>query len=238
MDSLLRQPGGTTENFRCDDRLPDRRPRAHNPKVAGSNPAPATPEVSKLCRLSRWWGFGVSGWGGGRVGPRSLPVARWSRPTPYIRESILEPGRGLVAAYAGIMPSYRRLLDQDEVESLLSWIRPRNDACQGKRQPVRTAVESVCGMEVDAGPGTPSASADGCTEYICSEKCRDSFRAAPRQLVARSLPAAGASLPDRHVSLATGDARFLGQVGVAGPRPGVILAHFAAASMTLATSFG
>ena len=97
---------------------------------------------------------------------------------------------------------------------------------------------SRCGMEVDVGPGTPSASADGCTEYFCSEKCRDSFRAAPRQLVARSLPATGASPPDRHVSLATGDARFLGQVGVPGPRPGAILVHFAAASMTLATSFG
>jgi len=44
VDSSLRQNRGPTEKVRCDARLPDRRSRAHNPKVAGSNPAPATSE--------------------------------------------------------------------------------------------------------------------------------------------------------------------------------------------------
>jgi cytochrome c oxidase subunit 2 len=41
----------------------------------------------------------------------------------YIRDSILEPGRDVVAGYEPIMPSYAEVLSEDELESLIAYVR-------------------------------------------------------------------------------------------------------------------
>src|SRR5260370_27474279 len=47
------QLGKVSEESNKDARLPDARPRPHNPKVAGSNPAPATKKLTRHGRLAR-----------------------------------------------------------------------------------------------------------------------------------------------------------------------------------------
>ncbi|MBE7244797.1 MAG: cytochrome c oxidase subunit II, partial [Actinomycetospora chiangmaiensis] len=59
----------------------------------------------------------------------------WERPVPleggrfatadaaYIRDSILQPGRDVVAGYAPVMPSYAGLLDDGEIQAITAYIR-------------------------------------------------------------------------------------------------------------------
>jgi cytochrome c oxidase subunit 2 len=41
----------------------------------------------------------------------------------YIRDSILQPRRDVVAGYEAIMPSFQGLLDDGEIQSLTAYIR-------------------------------------------------------------------------------------------------------------------
>ncbi|AWN48574.1 cytochrome c oxidase subunit II [Methylobacterium terrae] len=71
---------------------------------------------------------------GSRVHAPSL-AGIWERPVPlaggrfatadagYIRDSILQPGRDVVAGYAPVMPSYAGLLDDGEIQALTAYIR-------------------------------------------------------------------------------------------------------------------
>jgi protein SCO1/2 len=112
----------------------------------------------------------------------------------YVRESILEPGRRLVQGYAATMPSYRRQLDEDDLDALLAWISARGKAGESDRPKVGVmAIDPVCGMEVHIGPATPNLSLDGRTEYFCSEKCRERFRIASGQWHAQNGTATGAT---------------------------------------------
>ena len=109
----------------------------------------------------------------------------------YVRESILDPARLVVAGYNPLMPPYRGHLADAEVDDLVAYLhsldRPSGDSPRGAGQSEVTAGsvrDPVCGMLVTPSLGSPRAEYLGNTYYFCGERCRDHFQREP----ARYLP--------------------------------------------------
>jgi len=119
--------------------------------------------------------------------------------TPYLRESIVAPGRQLVAGYLNIMPSYASVLSGEQIDGLVSYlgtlsapatvnppgpvaagampVAPLVAAAAGAAAAVST--DPVCQMQVRVSAGTPHVEHEGHSYYFCSETCRAAFAADP-----------------------------------------------------------
>src|ERR1041385_474656 len=58
----------------------------------------------------------------------------------------------------------------------------------------QTAVDPVCGMNVEIATATPTYEHEGKKYYFCSEKCKELFSQNPQQYLQRQLNATGALL--------------------------------------------
>ncbi len=103
----------------------------------------------------------------------------------YLRDSLLEPGKDVVATYPPSMPSYRGHLSGGQVSALVQYLQTLK-APEGASAPATAtaaatgaAVDPVCGMSIHAGSDTPQVTHEGRTVYFCSEQCRDRFVANP-----------------------------------------------------------
>jgi protein SCO1/2 len=97
----------------------------------------------------------------------------------YVRESILDPEKKVVAGYSNLMPSYRGLLRDDELDDLVAYIATLQGN-GGAAPEARTAsrlesVDPVCKMKIAAGEHALEARYRGRTYRFCSETCRKSF---------------------------------------------------------------
>lgn len=100
----------------------------------------------------------------------------------YLRESVLDPGRKIVAGYADNMPSYRGHLTDDQLDSLIAYLVSIGE---GKAVPAASvaarhqAVDPVCGMTVSAADDTPQAVYAGKIYYFCGDADREKFQRDP-----------------------------------------------------------
>ena len=118
----------------------------------------------------------------------------------YLRESIVEPERHLVLGYPNLMPSYRREVDDAQIQALVDYIKGLRPHPAGTMGASPHAVESpssgsagamgqgvsidpVCGMQVHIGEATPQAPYQGRTRYFCCEACRSRFEKDPGKYV-------------------------------------------------------
>lgn len=118
--------------------------------------------------------------------------------TRYLRDSIVAPGRQLVAGYLNIMPSYAGVLSGEQVNSLVSYLEtlsspasasPPSPRAAGAmpvalrvaaaRAPAKTSTDPVCDMQVRVSADTPHVQHAGHGYYFCSETCRAAFAADP-----------------------------------------------------------
>lgn len=105
----------------------------------------------------------------------------------YLRESILDPARKVVAGYNPLMPPYRGHLNGGEVDDLVAYLHSlgasAGDPSQGAAaSPGTTAAEvrdPVCGMLLTPSLGSPRADYLGNTYYFCGDRCRDHFERDP-----------------------------------------------------------
>jgi protein SCO1/2 len=103
----------------------------------------------------------------------------------YLRESIMDPGRKLVAGYGDNMPSYRDHLTDAQLDSLIAYLQSigKGKATPLTNEPRSKAVDPVCGMTVSAAEDTPHAVYGGKTYYFCSDADRDTFERSPARFV-------------------------------------------------------
>jgi protein SCO1/2 len=109
----------------------------------------------------------------------------------YLRESILDPARKVVAGYNPLMPPYRGHLTGDEVDDLVAYVHSLRERAgePGLRRAAttgRTAAEvrdPVCGMQVTPSLGSPKADYLGKTFYFCGDPCRARFEHDPARYV-------------------------------------------------------
>ena len=94
----------------------------------------------------------------------------------YVRESIVAPEAKRVRGYPLRMPSYDGLLTPEALDGLVGWLLARPPAQQAVADAV-VAEDPICHRQVRVAADTPTASADGGTEYFCSSLCRDRFLA-------------------------------------------------------------
>jgi protein SCO1/2 len=101
----------------------------------------------------------------------------------YLRRSLLEPGKDVVATYPPSMPSYRGHLSDGQVSALVQYLQtlkaPEGASAPATASAAGAAVDPVCGMSIHAGADTPHVVHQGHTVYFCSEQCRDRFVANP-----------------------------------------------------------
>jgi protein SCO1/2 len=100
----------------------------------------------------------------------------------YVRESILDPEKKVVAGYPNLMPSYRGLLRDDELADLVAYIAtlegnqgPGGTAPESRTASARESVDPVCKMKITAGQTALEARYLGRTYRFCSETCRETF---------------------------------------------------------------
>jgi protein SCO1/2 len=108
----------------------------------------------------------------------------------YLRSSILEPERHRVAGYPVRMPSYAGQLTDAQLDALVAELhtraQPAGDA--GAAEPVRIAIDPVCGMKVRVEPDALHANVRGHEIYFCSEVCRDEMVRAPDRFLGDASP--------------------------------------------------
>jgi protein SCO1 len=101
----------------------------------------------------------------------------------YLRESILDPNKSVVATYPPTMPSYRSQLSEAQLVSLVhyleAWTAPAAGIASRSVPGEGVAVDPVCGMQVHPGPETLHVMHEGHAVYFCSEQCRDRFMTQP-----------------------------------------------------------
>ena len=102
----------------------------------------------------------------------------------YLRASILDPARDRVAGYSVLMPSYRNLLNDAQVDALVAELRARTSDGGAPQADVRVVVDPVCKMKVRTERDAIHATVDGADYYFCSEVCRDAFVKDPHHFVA------------------------------------------------------
>jgi protein SCO1/2 len=125
-----------------------------------------------------------------RIAPRLEGVAgsevmlgdgqRVTADAAYLRESIVDPGRKLVAGYGATMPGYRNQLTDAQLDLLVAFLQSLPRTADGAPAAARVrAVDPVCHMEVSGGDGTPRAEYRGQTWFFCSDACKERFERSP-----------------------------------------------------------
>jgi protein SCO1/2 len=120
----------------------------------------------------------------------------------YLREAILEPAAHVVAGYASNMPSYRRYLSDEQVDTLVAYLKLLPAPARPKAEPsaemsvaslasggdaaAAEAVDPMCGMTVPVVQTSPHATYQGKTYYFCSDTCLQRFLKEPRKAADRS----------------------------------------------------
>ncbi len=102
----------------------------------------------------------------------------------YLKTSILEPARQVVAGYPPIMPSYAGRLSEQELAALLAELAerkmsPRDAPAPEAAAPVRIVEDPVCHMQVRAEPSTPHVRHQGQDIYFCAQMCKEAFEKEP-----------------------------------------------------------
>lgn len=113
----------------------------------------------------------------------------------YLRESILEPAKKVVAGYLKLMPYYRDFLSDAEVEKLVAYLHSlptaelSSDAAASpmmeKEPPPRVEQDPVCGMQVMGRADAIQHTHAGKTYFFCSESCKKAFSADPERYLKR-----------------------------------------------------
>ncbi len=115
----------------------------------------------------------------------------------YLRQSLLSPGKKVVAGYLNLMPSYDDHLSEAQLKRLLDYVEglaAKDNAAEldnsdaTSEQPVATVTDPVCGMKVRATQDTPSASHRNQTFHFCSSVCRERFVAHPEEYASGAVP--------------------------------------------------
>lgn len=110
----------------------------------------------------------------------------------YLRESLLDPGRKLVAGYLNLMPSYAGQLDSAQIDDLLAYLKSRLFMSEMKGVAASGAAaadlvtDPVCHMQVRAIAEAIHADYKGKIYYFCCQMCRDNFVANPDRYLAAS----------------------------------------------------
>ncbi|HXN30840.1 MAG TPA: YHS domain-containing protein, partial [Polyangiaceae bacterium] len=105
----------------------------------------------------------------------------------YLRESILDPARKVVAGYNPLMPPYRGHLTDAEVDDLVAYLHsleasagdPSPGAAASRGATAAEVRDPVCGMHLMPSLGSPRADYLGKTYYFCGDPCRDRFERDP-----------------------------------------------------------
>jgi YHS domain-containing protein/cytochrome c1 len=116
----------------------------------------------------------------------------------YVREAILDPDVRIVAGYLQLMPSYREYLSDQQVDSLIAYLRSLRGGPTDERTNIRvavspqarppTAIDPVCGMEVRVGDDMPHVEHQGNTYHFCSDHCREMFTRNPNKYASQHNP--------------------------------------------------
>jgi cytochrome oxidase Cu insertion factor (SCO1/SenC/PrrC family)/YHS domain-containing protein len=110
----------------------------------------------------------------------------------YVRESILDPERNVVAGYNPLMPPYRGHLTDAEVDDLVAYVHSLDASAAGPSleatgAPGKAAEaevrDPVCGMRFKPSDGSPRTDFRGRMYYFCGDRCRDRFEHDPGHFV-------------------------------------------------------
>ena len=110
----------------------------------------------------------------------------------YLRESVLDPGKKVVAGYLSLMPSYAGHLDPEQLDDLLAYVKSQHSMAGMNGMAATDAgttalvIDPVCHMQVRAIEETIHADYKGRTYYFCCQMCRDNFVADPDCYLAAS----------------------------------------------------
>jgi cytochrome oxidase Cu insertion factor (SCO1/SenC/PrrC family)/YHS domain-containing protein len=96
----------------------------------------------------------------------------------YLRESILQPQKKLVAGYPATMPSYEGAINRAQLDALVAYVKAL-PAPAAPAQERTLSIDPVCKMQLSAGPDSPQVVHHGKTHYFCSDLCRQRFVADP-----------------------------------------------------------
>jgi len=99
----------------------------------------------------------------------------------YLRESVLEPSKKVVAGYPDVMPSYRDQLTETQADALVAYLTSLAGRAAQPAAPRTTRKDPVCGMTISVTADSPHALYKGTTYYFCSDTCRDSFARSPER---------------------------------------------------------
>lgn len=106
----------------------------------------------------------------------------------YLKRSILEPGKQLVAGYLPLMPSYADQLSDAELSMLIHDLRLRTSEAPSGSTEAELVVDPVCHMRVRATPDALHLTHDGAEVYFCSESCRDQYQVDPKRFPLEPAP--------------------------------------------------
>ena len=169
---------------------------AGSAEVASTRDAPAPTRVSRGFDLFRSVGCSachpdprIAPTLAGLVGA-TVPVGRGETTVAddaYLRESILDPARKVVAGYNPLMPPYRGHLTDAEVDDLVAYLHsleasagdPSPGAAASRGATAAEVRDPVCGMHLMPSLGSPRADYLGKTYYFCGDPCRDRFERDP-----------------------------------------------------------
>ncbi len=97
----------------------------------------------------------------------------------YVKESILNPDAKRVQGYPVHMPTYAGLVDDAQLDTLVTWVLARPAEPSAQDETAKMEVDPVCEMAVRVDPQAISAQYGGQTYYFCSDNCRERFQAHP-----------------------------------------------------------